>query len=1047
MISNFSRVSAFSRNVIITLLWFLLVVITFTFYVRAERDVDAQNRLRVRSIQLSDELRQSSEDMTRLVRSYVQTGNPIYKSHYLEVISIRDGKSLRPENYQDVYWDLVQVDDKRPRPYSKQKTPLLQLMSEQGFTPEEFAKLAEAKANSDALTQVEFKAMSIIEAASPVTDTVRAQAASLLHDQPYYLAKARIMKPIDEFNQMMDRRTKIALNNALQAANVLRGVFIAFGIVLLWLLWRSYYLLRHTLGASVDDLHEHIARLGRGDISTPIPVPKGMAGSVMDWLSETQINLASIEAGEKAVKKHNERLTQLYAALSQCNQSIVRCSSQAELFPEICKVAVVFGGAKLAWIGLLDAHNQEVFPVASYGEGSAYLNGIYISINPNEPSGQGPTGVAVRENRPFWCQDYKNDPITAPWRERAAIYGWGSSASLPLHKKGEVIGAFTLYSSEIGAFDEDARKLLEEMASDIDFALDRFEIEAERETYRENLQHSEESARLMLENSLDAVINMNVEGVVTEWSGSAERIFGYSRQEALGQLLGNLIVPMEHREAHAKGMRRLLTTGESHIIGKLIEIVAIRRDGAEFPVELSIAQIKRGGEIFFSAFIRDISERKSSEARIQYLANYDALTGLANRNQLNERVKYSISLAHRSHEKIALMFLDIDHFKDVNDSLGHSVGDLLLVELASRFKSALREEDTISRLGGDEFILLLHNADEYAATHVAQKLLQTIERPMMIENHQLSVTASIGIALYPNDGEDLETLLRNADVAMYKVKQENRNGYRFYTAKMQTQSARNLLLVNALRQAIQLNQLEVYYQPQINVCDNRIVGVEALLRWHHPEMGMVSPAEFIPLAEVSGLILSIGEWVLRQSVRQAKSWLLTGFKPMIMAVNLSVVQFRDPGLPDLVTRILEEEGLAPEYLELELTEGVALEDPQGAIAFMDALHERGVRMSIDDFGTGYSSLSHLKKFKVYKLKIDQSFVRDISTDEEDKAIVIAIINLARSLGLKTIAEGVETAGQLAFLQQQQCDEVQGYLFSKPLPVDDLESLLRKYAIE
>lgn len=1030
---------------IITLLWFVLVAVTFSFYVRAERNVDTQNRLRIRSFQLADELRQSSEDLTRLVRSYVQTGNPIYKAHFLEVLSIRDGKSLRPVNYQGVYWDLVQVDDKRPRPYSNQKVPLLQLMSELGLTPKEFAKLAEAKANSDALTQIEFKAMDIIEAASPVTDTVRAQAASLLHDHAYYLAKASIMQPIDDFNQMMDRRTQVALNNALQAANVLRGVFITFGIVLLWLLWRSYYLLRHTLGASVDDLHEHIARLGRGDIATPIPVPKGMSGSVMDWLSETQMNLASIEAKEKAVKKHNERLTQLYAALSQCNQSIVRCSSQAELFPEICKVAVVFGGAKLAWIGLLDAHNQEIFPVASYGEGSAYLNGIYISTNPNEASGQGPTGVAVRENRPFWCQDYKNDPITAPWRERAAIYGWGSSASLPLHKKGEVVGAFTLYSSDAGAFDEDARKLLEEMASDIDFALDRFEIEAERETYRENLQYSEESARLMLENSLDAVINMNVEGIVTEWSGSAERIFGYSRQEALGQLLGNLIVPFEHREAHAKGMRRLLTTGESHIIGKLIEIVATRRDGAEFPVELSIAQIKRGGEIFFSAFIRDISERRASEARIQYLANYDALTGLPNRNQLNERVKYSISLAHRGHEKVALMFLDIDHFKDVNDSLGHSVGDLLLVELASRFKSALREEDTISRLGGDEFILLLHNADEYAATHVAQKLLQTIEQPMMIENHQLSVTASIGIALYPNDGEDLETLLRNADVAMYKVKQENRNSYRFYTAKMQTQSTRNLLLVNALRQAIQLNQLEVYYQPQMNVCDNRIVGVEALLRWHHPELGMVSPAEFIPLAEVSGLILSIGEWVLRQSVRQAKSWLLSGFKPMIMAVNLSVVQFRDPGLPDLVTSILEEEGLAPEYLELELTEGVALEDPQGAIAFMDALHERGVRMSIDDFGTGYSSLSHLKKFKVYKLKIDQSFVRDISTDEEDKAIVIAIINLARSLGLKTIAEGVETAGQLEFLQQQHCDEVQGYLFSKPVPVSELESLLRRYA--
>lgn len=1040
---NFNKISAFSRNVIFTSLWFVLVVVTFTMYVSAEKNVDEQNRLRINSFKLAEELRQSSDDLTRMVRSYVQTGNPIYKTHFQEVLDIRNGVSPRPVNYEGIYWDLVQADDKRPRPYSNQKVALLERMGAQGFTSEEFSKLAEAKANSDALTQIEFRAMEVIETAAPLTDTIRAQAASMLHDQAYYQAKASIMKPINEFHQMMDMRTQAALNNALTAASILRWVFITFGIVLVWLLWRSYFLLRHTLGASVDDLHEHIVRLGQGDIASPMPVPKGMSGSVMEWLSETQMNLAKIDAEEKAAKKHNERLTQLYAALSQCNQSIVRCNSQDELFPEICKVAVVHGGAKLAWIGLLDAHNREVFPVTSYGEGASFLSGIYISTDPNDALGQGPSGIAIREDRPYWCHDYINDPATVARRERAAIYGWGSSASLPLHKKGKVIGIFTLYSSEVGAFDEDARKLLTEMAVDIDFALNRFDIEIERELYREDLQHSEESSRLMLENSLDAVVNMNAEGVVTEWSGSAEKIFGYQRDEAIGKLLGDLIVPMQHREAHAKGMRRLLNTGESHIIGKLIEIVALRRDGVEFPVELSIAQIKRGGEIFFSAFIRDISERKTSEARIQYLANYDALTGLPNRNQLNERVRYAISLAQRSHEKIAVMFLDIDHFKDVNDSLGHSVGDMLLLELTCRFKSALRDEDTISRLGGDEFILMLTNADEYAAAHVAQKLLKAIERPMLIENHQLSVTASIGIALYPNDGVDLETLLRNADVAMYKVKQENRNGYRFYTAKMQTQSARNLLLVNALRQATQLKQFEVHYQPQINIKDNRIIGVEALLRWHHPELGMISPIEFIPLAEASGLIINIGEWVLRQAVRQLKTWLKAGFPPMIMAVNLSVVQFRDPNLPDLVSRILEEEDLPPEYLELELTEGVALEDPQGAIAFMDALHERGVRMSIDDFGTGYSSLSHLKKFKVYKLKIDQSFVRDISTDEEDKAIVIAIINLARSLGLKTIAEGVETCNQLEFLQNHDCDEVQGYLYSKPLPVDQMEKFLRK----
>lgn len=1032
------NLSSFSRNILLTLVWFVFVVIAFSVYVYAEKRIDNVNALRVNSFKLADELRQSSEDLTRMVRAYVLTGNPVYKKYFQEIVDIRNGDAPRPLNYQGVYWDLVLSNGQRPRPYTQQKVPLLQLMREQGFAPAEFAQLAESKAKSDILVQIERDAMALVEA-SPAN---KAQALHMLYDDAYMQAKASVMQPIDAFNQMMDQRTQSAVDSAQQAALYFRWIFILFGLVQLWMLWRTYRLLSNTLGTSVDRLHDHIARLGRGDIHTPIPVPHGKQESVIDWLSETQINLAKIDAEEKAARLHSERLTQLYAALSQCNQAIVRCNSESELFPQICHIAVTFGGAKMAWIGVIDKQSQsnQLMPIAYCGRGLEYLEG---STDIHHPKGHGPIGWVLREDHAYWCQDFMHDPVTARWHQHAEKYGWQSCACLPLHKQGKVFGAFTLYAAEIDAFDESARRLLEEMASDIDYALNRFIVEAEREQFKEHLLHSEESFRLMLENSLDAVINMGVNGLISEWSGAAEAIFGYSREEAVGRPLGDLIVPPQFREAHARGMQRLLSTGESKIIGKLIEIIAMRRDGMEFPVEMSVAQVNRGNEVFFSSFVRDITERKKSEARIQYLANHDALTGLPNRNQLLERAKYSISLTQRTQQKIAIMFLDIDHFKDVNDTLGHSVGDLLLLELARRLNSVLREEDTVSRLGGDEFIFMLPNADEYAAAQVAQKLLDVIDRPMQIENHQLSVTASIGIALYPNDGTELETLLRNADVAMYKAKQEHRNGYRFYTAKMQSQSARNLMLVNTLRQAIELNQLEVYYQPQMQLKDQRIIGAEALLRWQHPEFGLVMPSEFIPVAEASGIILPIGEWVLRQSVRQAKRWLQAGFPPLVMAVNLSVVQFRDPALPDLVTRILEEEGLPPEYLELELTEGVALADPQGAIALMDALHARGVRMSIDDFGTGYSSLSHLKKFKVYKLKIDQSFVRDISTDDEDKAIVTAIINMARSLGLKTIAEGVETAGQLAFLQTQHCDEVQGYYFSRPLTVEAFETFLRK----
>ncbi len=437
----------------------------------------------------------------------------------------------------------------------------------------------------------------------------------------------------------------------------------------------------------------------------------------------------------------------------------------------------------------------------------------------------------------------------------------------------------------------------------------------------------------------------------------------------------------------------------------------------------------------------DITERKEAEERIKYLAHFDTLTGLPNRSQLEEWVRVAIQHGLHGKEAFALMFIDLDRFKDINDSLGHSIGDALLIELAQRLRRAVRDEDMVARLGGDEFVILLPHIDNHSAAATARKLLAVIAEPYRIEHYDLNVTGSIGIAIYPTDGIDLESLSKSADTAMYRAKREGRDNYCFFTAEMEASSARLLRMVSALHQAVEREQLQVHYQPQVDMAGH-IIGAEALLRWTHPEMGPISPADFIPVAEDSGLILPIGEWVLHQAVRQARQWLDSGLPPLVMAVNLSAVQFHHADLPSLVTRILDEEGLPAEYLELELTEGVAMHDPQSAIAVMNDLHDRGIRMSIDDFGTGYSSLSYLKKFKVYKLKIDQSFVRDISTDPEDKAIVGAIISMAKRLGLGTIAEGVETAGQLDYLREQGCDEVQGYLFSRPLPAEQFAAFVR-----
>jgi len=368
----------------------------------------------------------------------------------------------------------------------------------------------------------------------------------------------------------------------------------------------------------------------------------------------------------------------------------------------------------------------------------------------------------------------------------------------------------------------------------------------------------------------------------------------------------------------------------------------------------------------------------------------------------------------------------------------------MLMEVARRLKSVLREEDALSRLGGDEFILLLPDTTQEGARRVALKLIENVARSCQIEQYELLTTVSIGIAMYPQDGEDFETLSKNADTAMYRVKGAARNDFCFFTQEMQANSARSLQLVNALRHALVRNELSLAYQPMVAIEDARVIGAEALLRWHQPELGHISPAEFIALAEESGQILEIGEWVLRSATAQLKQWMLRGLPPMVIAVNLSAVQFRHPDLLEMVTRILDQAGVPHSALELELTEATAMDNPEAAITIMNRLHERGIRMSIDDFGTGYSSLSYLKKFRVSKLKIDQSFVSDISNDPDDKAIVKAIINLAASMGLKTIAEGVETDSQLDFLRLQGCDEVQGYFFSHPLTVDAFEQYVLQH---
>ncbi|MBU1664295.1 MAG: EAL domain-containing protein, partial [Gammaproteobacteria bacterium] len=446
----------------------------------------------------------------------------------------------------------------------------------------------------------------------------------------------------------------------------------------------------------------------------------------------------------------------------------------------------------------------------------------------------------------------------------------------------------------------------------------------------------------------------------------------------------------------------------------------------------------------YVALFTDISERKRNEEHIRHLAEHDSLTGLPNRALLQDRLLQAMARAERAGSRLALLYIDLDRFKLINDTLGHPVGDALLQEVAHRLQATVRVSDTVSRQGGDEFLVLLdeiESADD--AARVAQKMLDLLAQPCWVAGHELTVTPSIGISLYPDDSTDMITLIKSADIAMYQVKEGGRNAYQFYTGDMNERASERLTLEHDLRRALERGEMLLHYQPKIELASGRIVGLEALLRWRHPRLGLVPPERFIAIAEDSGLIVPIGEGVLHEACRQSQAWRAAGLPAIAIAVNLSATQFRRAGLEDSLRDILAATGLPPRLLELELTESVVMNQADATVAILTRLHDMGVRLSIDDFGTGYSSLAYLKRFPIEKLKVDQSFMRDVAHDANDAAIVRAIIGLAHSLGLGVIAEGVETREQLDFLRSLGCEEAQGNYFSQPLSPSEIEPLLRK----
>ncbi len=895
--------------------------------------------------------------------------------------------------------------------------------------------------------------------------------------------------------------------------------------------------------------------------------------------AEQQLERINIELEERVAERTAalSRLNRVHRTLSECNQALVRARDEQRLFDAICRIIVKIGGYRLAWVGMLqDNTTCTVLPVASAGRHRVYLNDLRIECL-DDALGRGPTGRAIRTGRVQIVGDIPGDPDFGPWRQAAVTQGFQSSIALPLIWGGRPRGALNIYSGLPAAFDATEQDLLRELAGDVSYGIANLRIQAARERAEMALRHSEETVRLLLDSTGEAIYGQDLDGRCTFANPACLRLLGYQDVSAMigrethalmhqrhadgspypaadcpvchaahegialricdevfwrvdgtsfpveysahpirrnGEVVGAVVAfqDISARRHAEETMRKLsaaveqsndlvLITGRDgrieyanpafvhtsgyqldELIGQEPGIVSSGLHGAEFYqrmwtaleagevfqdtfmdrskggalfyVQATIAPIKaQAGEIVHFLYSgKNVTELMQKEARLYHAVSHDPLTDLPNRQLFLDRLDRILSRSEREKRGVAVLVFNLDRFKRINESLGHRDGDRLLQQIAERLKEGMRRSDHLARIGenlartgGDEFGGVLEGVDDIGAlSGIGARMRDNLGQvPFMLGDREVFVTASIGISTFPDDGSDAAELLRSAAMAMQRAKQSGGNRHQFFTDSMNTSAAERLSLETALRRAVEREEFLLHYQPQVDLASGKVVGVEALLRWQHPARGLIPPADFIPMLEETCLIEPVGEWVLRTACAQQRRWVEQGLAPLRMAVNLSVVQFRDPGLAGRVSRILAETGLEPGYLELEITESTAMQGVDDGEARLQELHELGVRLSLDDFGTGYSSLEHLVRFQMDSLKIDRGFVGRIDHNPSDRELAKAILMLARSIRLESVGEGVETDAHRAFLRDHGCTYGQGYLFSRPLPADALFTFCRE----
>ena len=865
--------------------------------------------------------------------------------------------------------------------------------------------------------------------------------------------------------------------------------------------------------------------------------------------------------------KKIQRLKNLYMALSLCNQSIVRCKSEMELFEQACRHVIEFGGISAAWIGMIDGTNQQIIPVVKFGEHSAFLDSLKMTSDKNVPLSCGSTEQAIHLDQAIWHQNLDAIENPQPWYQTKKAAGIAASASLPLHRANQVIGAFTFYSTEADVFDDEVQRLLSEIVADLDYAMNNFANEAARHESELALSKNRAYLQAVIESEPECVKTIDSRGVLLDMNKAGLAMLEANSVEQVNEIGLKAFIAPQHLEAFMDLHQRVLNgatgtlefeiiglhgtrrwmetnstrlldseTGDASVLSITHDITARKRSEEQQriaaqvfersmegilvtdankkiimvnkaftittgftqeeafgkkPSELinsgvhdqnfyqkiadavrlngfwqgEIWNRRKNGEIYpellsistvtnefnevthYTGIFTDLTVLKKSEQKLEFLAHHDPLTSLPNRVLLLYRLQHGLESAQRNQKQLALMMLDLDNFKHVNDSFGHLAGDDLLQQVAERLSKRLRKMDTVARLGGDEFTLVLTDiSDVEDAGRLAKIIIDDLSEPFHLNAYgEVRIGASIGISLFPENSDTPEILLQQSDTALYLAKSQGRGRYAYFTEDLTAAARARTDLEARLRKSIINNDLRLFYQPQVDIISGKIVGAEALVRWQDPVHGLVMPIKFIPFAEENGLILKIGEWALQEACRQGKQWQDAGLPNISIAVNVSPHQFMQSKLDVLVTGILLETGYPAEHLELELTESALMAREADAIRILHKLRALGIRLAIDDFGTGYSSLAYLKRFPVDVLKIDKSFIDDIPNSNGDIGIATTILAIGEKLGFKVLAEGVETEAQLAFLKAHGCDMYQGYLKSKPLPADEFAKLLLEQA--